>query len=706
MTAPAPAAEFNGDSSVPFLRADLSVSEADHDATGAAGVIVYDPLRHRFFRLPADAGRMLPHWHLGKAGTIAQAARVSLDDVQDLVGFMAMSRLTLLASGGVAALGVEFERGEKSLTEAALHNYLFFRLPLFNPTPVLDYFLPVARALASRFMLVALSIFGIVGFYFAARQWDRFVSTFYDFFSLEGLLLYSTTLVGLKFFHELGHGFMARHFKCRVPVMGVAFMVLAPMLYTETSDAWRLKDRRQRILIDAAGVLVEMAIAVVALFLWAFLPDGSWRSACYFIAATAWIMSVAVNLSPFMRFDGYHILADVLGMFNLGSRSFALATWKLRQILFAPLEAPPEQFSLRLRQGLILFAWGTWIYRLSLYLGIAYTVYKMFPKAAGIPLAIVEIWFFTAAPIAREMKEWKAMGIRNLFSTRRSHITVAFSFGLVLLAALPLNRSVSVPAVLLPAQETWVYPPEPAQISSVLVVPGQAVRRGEVLVVLASPIIQQKWKMAKLRFEISEAKLARIAADVKERTASVVQRQERQAAIDELNGLANRAALLQIQAPFDGMVSEIAQGLGERSWVGRDSLLMHIVDPTSAVVAGLVSEREFSRLAVGNAAQFVAEDGIGVAVSAQLVATGSPGGEGIELNYLSSTHGGAVAMAPARGQGRPMPMAGVLPARFSTGVAAPQFATRGTLTVEALPVSFLMLAFGRIVSVFLRESGF
>ncbi len=87
--------------------------------------------------------------------------------------------------------------------------------------------------------------------------------------------------------------------------MGVAFMVLAPTLYTDASDAWRLKERRKRLLIDAAGVLTEMAIAAIALFLWAFLPNGPWRSAMFFISATAWIMSVAVNLSPFMRFDGY-----------------------------------------------------------------------------------------------------------------------------------------------------------------------------------------------------------------------------------------------------------------------------------------------------------------------------------------------------------------------------------------------------------------
>ncbi len=704
MAAAAPS--FGNDTPLPQLRADLTTSEAGQDATGASGIILYDPVRHRFFRLPMDAARVLQYWHLGQAGQVAALAGVTLDEVEEFIGFLAMSRLTVAPMGGVQALETEFNHGEKSLAESALHNYLFFRLPLINPTKFLDFTLPVARALASKFSLSILFIIGLVGFYFAARQWDTFVSTFFDFFSLEGLALYSTTLVGLKVFHELGHGYMARHFKVSVPVMGVAFMVLAPMLYTETTDAWRLKDRRHRLLIDAAGVMVEIAIAALALFLWAFLPDGPWRSACYFVAATAWIMSVVVNLSPFMRFDGYHILADALGMFNLGPRAFALGTWKLRQVLFAPLEAAPEHFSRHLHRGLIFFAWGTWVYRFSLYMGIAYTVYTMFPKAVGIPMGIIEVWFFTVSPVIRELKEWKAMGFRQLFLSRRSYFTFGILCSLILLMALPLSRSVSIPAMLLPAQEARIYPPEPTQVKRLLVVAGRGVKKGDLIVQLASPDVDQKMKMATLRLSISKAKLSRIAADVKDLAASQVLLQEYQSAVDEIKGLRRRTEQFEIRAPFSGNVTDVTAGLAPGVWVGQDSLLLHLVAPDSAVVAGLMSERESARISLGNEASFIAEGGDAAPVLAILMATGSPGGEGVELSYLSSLHGGAVAMAQMPGQAKAVPISGVLPLRFSAEGAAPKRATRGTLTVSAEPVSFLSQSFGRVVSVFLRESGF
>lgn len=696
--------EFGADTHLPMLRRELSVSEAGVDATGAGGVIAYDPLRHKFFRLPSEASRMLDYWHLGIAGPVAEAARVGLDDVQDFIGFLVQSRLTLLPAGGAKALEGEYQRGEHMLAEKALHNYLFFRVPLLNPTAFLDATLPIARFMASRGMLFFLGLIGLFGLYFSLRQWDRYISTFFDFFSLEGLALYSTTLVGLKIFHELGHGYMARHFKVRVPVMGVAFMILAPMLYTETTDAWRLKSRRKRILIDAAGVMVEMGIALIALFLWAFLPDGPWRSIMYFISATAWITSMFVNLSPFMRFDGYHILGDALGMFNLGPRTFALATWQLRQFLFATDEEVPEQFRPGLHKFLVSYAFGVWVYRFSLYLGIAYTVYIMFPKAIGIPMGAIELWFFTLWPVWRELKGWKAMGVKNLFSTRRSHVSLAVIFGVLVLCALPLNRSVSIPAVLLPAHEAWVYPPEASRVMQFYAAAGETVHVGAKLVQLQSPEIDQKKDLAKLRLAVVQAKLARIAVDNRDRAQSVVLQQERQALLVELSGLAAREAKLELRAPISGIVGDVIVGAVEGVWLGRDTLVMHIVSPHGAVVAGLVNERDQARLRVGQAAVFISENGAEAAIEARLNEIGAPGSEGVENGYLSSLHGGAVAMATEGG--RPVPISGVLPVKFIADMPAPLRAERGTLTVAAESTSFLALGFGRLVSVFLRESGF
>ncbi len=361
------------------------------------------------------------------------------------------------------------------------------------------------------------------------------------------------------------------------------------------------------------------------------------------------------------------------------SRAFALGTWQFRQTLFATREEAPELFTPALRRGLIAFAYGTWVYRFVLFLGIAYTVYRMFPKVVGIGLALVEILFFILLPIWREMKEWKAMGLRQLFESRRSYITLATVAILTVLSAFPFSRSISIPAVLLPAQEAWIYPPETAQIAVVHVKAGDQVRRGQILVELSSRDILQKWKLAEFRYALVRAKLSRIAADKKDRADSAVLKQELQTIFDEIAGLRSRIATLAIRAQFTGIVGDIPKGLKKDSWVGRESLLLHVRSTEGAVVAGLVNERDSGRLDTKSTGIFVPESGMGSAIAARMSSMGMPGGKGVEFTYLSSTFGGAIAVAPAA-TGKSEPVSGVLPVRFVVEEGgAPTLAQRGTL---------------------------
>ena len=75
-------------------------------------------------------------------------------------------------------------------------------------------------------------------------------------------------------------------------------MVMMPLLYTDTTAAWRLKDKKQRLLVCSAGVISELTIGVWAALAWCFLPDGVLRSACFTLATTTWVMTLAVNMSP------------------------------------------------------------------------------------------------------------------------------------------------------------------------------------------------------------------------------------------------------------------------------------------------------------------------------------------------------------------------------------------------------------------------
>ena len=132
-------------------------------------------------------------------------------------------------------------------------------------------------------------------------------------FTFEGALVSVAAVILVKSLHEMGHGYMAYRYGCHVPTMGLAFMTFVPMLYTDITDAWKLSSRRERLMIDSAGIQVEIVLGMLCLFLWSFLPDGALRSAVFVTATVSWVMSLMINLSPLMRFDGYFIFSDLAG---------------------------------------------------------------------------------------------------------------------------------------------------------------------------------------------------------------------------------------------------------------------------------------------------------------------------------------------------------------------------------------------------------
>lgn len=118
--------------------------------------------------------------------------------------------------------------------------------------------------------------------------------------------------------------------------------MLWPMLYTDTSESWRLRSPRHRLAISSAGISVEMALAGLSTLAWALLSDGPLRQAMLYLATTGWVLSLALNASPFMRFDGYFIASDLLDFPNLHERSGAIARAWLRRKLLGWKEPDPE----------------------------------------------------------------------------------------------------------------------------------------------------------------------------------------------------------------------------------------------------------------------------------------------------------------------------------------------------------------------------
>ncbi|WP_313604065.1 biotin/lipoyl-binding protein [Rhizobium sp.] len=704
------------DAPLPVLREDLQIMRVGASYSGAPTWVVFDPIRNRFFRITYEMFQLLSLWNVSRTvGNLLRtvnarlAERLSVDDLGTVVRMLEHNLLLVEPTRGAWRALHQKAQPRHSWFMRLIHNYLFFKIPLVRPEPFIRATWPYVAFLFSRVFWWISAIVGLIGVYLVSRQWDSFIGTFPFVFSLEGAAISILSVIFIKCLHELGHAYVAHRFGCRIPTMGIAFMVMMPLLYTDVSDAWKLKSRWQRLRIDSAGMLVELTVAAYALLAWAFVPDGPLRSAIFVLAATGVVLSLLVNLNPFMRFDGYYILADMLGVENLQPRSFRHMRWRLREFLFKPGYAAPEAFPPRLDIILTAYAIATAIYRLVLYLGIAVLVYHFTIKLVGILLFVVEIGFFIIRPVVMEVKEWWVMR-SDIVRTRRTYVTLSILGLLLVLAFLPLSTRVTAPAVIYPEQFVRLYPQEPGRVEKLDISSGQAVKAGDILFVIDAPQIREELRIANVEIELARSRLARVGANADDLAQRSIIESELGSSLARKTGLEERKASLIVRAPFDGMITEINPEILVGQWVGRNEQIAFLSAGNGSVARGYVAGNDSSRLSVNAAGWFIPDDLSQPRLPVTLAAIAEAGAREIDLPQLSSQHHGAIAVHVATEDKRqrlvPVSAQYAVVARIGDVAFLPGRSVQGVMLLDGTGVSFAERAWRRVLMVLFREAGF
>jgi putative peptide zinc metalloprotease protein len=697
---------------LPAMRQDLTLHPGPADADGSPTWTLHDPAANRFYRLGWTAFEILSRWPLRDPQEVLKSVQretTLVPDRQDLLALLGfMSSYHLLESSGPAdtdRLAAEASAAKPSRLQWLLKNYLFLRVPLLRPGHFLERCAPYLKwAFTPQFWLGILAV-ALFGVYLASREWDQFLHTFSTYTGLEGFLGMGLALSCAKVLHEMGHAFTAQRFGCRVPVMGVAFLVLLPVLYTDTNEAWKLPDKRQRLAISAAGMLSELALAAVATFMWNFLPDGPLRAGVFLLATTTWIVTLAINASPFMRFDGYFLLSDYLDMPNLHSRAFALGRWWLRRLLFGWDDPVPERFAQSRQRFLLVFALVTWAYRLAVFLGIAFLVYHLAFKLLGILLLAIELWWFIALPIVAEVKVWW----RNraaLHWNRNTRRGAALLVALLAVVLIPWRGEVRAPAVLGAARSQGLYAVSAARLVSAEAVVGAQVQAGQILAHLESPDLDFKLAQARseeslLRWELEQQPFN---SDLKHDGSALRERWTEAAAA--VKGLEDQETQLIVHVPFAGRVVEVDEGLAPGAWVANKEKLFEIVGQHGARAEAFVDEAALPRLKVGAHASFVADTAGIPGVECRVDTIDRVNLAALDSFYLASTYGGSIAVQKDK-QGMLVPTASVYRVHLEDcGADAPMREVRGVAHLKSTSSSIAAGYLRHAVAVVQREMGF
>jgi putative peptide zinc metalloprotease protein len=696
-----------GSPQLPPLREDLRLFESAPEKDGSPSWTIQDPVNNRFFRIGWFEFECLIRWPAAPqaiADDIQASTPLSVDveQVEAFAQFLLQHRLLRLSSQAVESLMSKAHPNTRPAWWSWnwwLHHYLFFRWPLIRPEQLLRRLLPWMRPLGSSGALWLTGLIGLLGFGMVVRQWDTFTHSVGQLFTPAGLLGFALALIVAKTAHELGHALVATHYGVRVAHMGVAFVVLWPMLYTDTGESWKLQSHRQRLHVASAGIAVELALAVWATWAWGLLDDGPLRLAMLYLATTSWVLTLALNLSPFMRFDGYFILSDSLDFPNLHERAGAMARTALHRWLLGWNEPWPEPLQTRQRYSLILFAFVTWCYRFVVFLGIAIAVYFLFFKALGIFLFAIEIYWFILKPVQAEMKIWWSK--RQAIPLMRRWLLLVMLLLMVMALAWPWAVDIKAHGMARPLRQQLVFSPFPAQIA--VMTPNGAVKAGQQLIAFEHPDLQART----YRTETVVASLSARSRVVESDETAFDQRRpmderllEQQA---EAKANAEEAAKLNIQAEFDGVWVDTPSEYRVGTWVDTRHALGVVVDPSHWIVDAYVEERELGRFQVGAVAHYRPHLAW-TFMSGRVIAIEDTRTTHIPA-ALDAEHGGWVSTQGAIKPGAPKE------ALYKVRIALNQppellQQTIGHVLIEAQPHSWLWRMGLNAAAVIVRESGF
>ena len=361
-------------SPLPSLRQELSLTPGAATPDGAPTWMLHDPAANRFFQIGWPAFEILSRWSMDDAAAIVASVnaettlRLTMDDFESLMRMLHHQHL-LVASCPADTGRLANAAAASKLSHAMwlLKHYLMIRVPLWRPMSFLRHFARYAEVAYRPAFWAVVALVGLTGLVLVSRRWDEFIHTFHAYADLSGLVAIGVALGCAKVLHEFGHAFTAHRYGCRVPTMGIALLVMVPVLYTDTTEAWKVPGRAQRLRIGAAGMLTELTLAAFATLAWSVLPDGPLRAGAFLTGDHDLDRDVDDQRKP------VHAFRRVLPAVGLARYpQFARSRVRIRPLVDARTafgfgDPQPEPCAIRRRRFLIAFSFATWLYRLVVF---------------------------------------------------------------------------------------------------------------------------------------------------------------------------------------------------------------------------------------------------------------------------------------------------------------------------------------------------
>ena len=642
----------------PKLREQASISR--HRYRGRSWYVVHDPAAGRAHRLSTasymivggmDGTRTVDQlWHEA-AFRLGQEA----PSQDELIQLLAQLHSADLVQTEVTPDSVELLERAAKVDRARwvgnILNPLAVRLRFWHPDRFLERTLPLVGWLVGWRGGVLWMIVVLPAIVLCAQHWQELSENVSDrILAADNILIMALSFLVLKALHELAHGYAIKAFGGIVHEIGIMFLVFAPMPYVDASAASEFRSKWQRALVGAAGMIVEVFIAALALYVWLAVEQGLVRAFAYNVMVVAGISTVIFNGNPLLRYDGYYILSDLLEIPNLAQRAtrywghlvyrYPFRTEGLPEFVATPAE----------RIWLLLYAPASFLYRITVILAIAVFIASEY-LAVGVAIALWGIFTGVVLPIGKAL--WQVFTSPRLQHNRTRAVMTTCS--LIVLASIALFW---IPAPLYTTTEGVVWLPESANVRAgadgfvrrLLVEPGRIVLLGEPLIESEEPTLNAE--LEALRAGVAELESRLVSERFTDRAKFEITTIELDNARAELTAKIKRAERLVARSGGEGTFAVITpQDLPGR-FVREGQQIGYVLPPGSRIIRATIPQDDIDLVRDRLRSTTVKlTEHLDETLPARIIREVPAGREDLPSKALGGTGGGALPVDPRDRQG-------------------------------------------------------
>lgn len=643
---------------------------------GHSWVLLQDPLTGRFHRLSPpvwdvvallDGKRTLDEVWTEAVSRGGQDGRQTVITQQELVQLMGGLYSNDLLQSQVSPDAEEVFERHRRMRRAELKqswlNPMSIKLPLLFPDAWFEGRAALARRLFSWPAFLVWLALVAPAMALAWQHWSALTENLSDrVLSAGNLALLWLVYPVAKAIHELAHGLAVKAWGGTVREVGVMFIMFVPVPYVDATSSYRFDSKWQRAAVAAAGIMAELLLGAIALYVWLNAQAGVVTAIAYNVVLIAGFSTLVTNGNPLMRYDGYYMLSDLIEIPNLAQRCTQYWTYLSDRYLLGSADAHPPMGSHAERWWLLTYGAIAPIYRLGVSIGLSWFVAGQY-FWVGVVLALFTAWTSIGMPLWRGWKHLRdspALVSRRAWLRRR--LIVLFGLVGVLLFAVPAPFYAVRQGVMWLPDEAVVRAPVTAHVMSTqavspdhaerVAIANEAVRSGELLLRLESLTVASELAVAAAELAQAEVQLRRAEAEDPAKAQNLRADLEGRRAVWQER--LHREQALRVVAGGSGTWHPAWPTLPAGRFVKRGELMGYVVDRPTQRVRVAVTQEDMDLIA-----RRARDDGVRAevrlpyqaAIPARLHRALSGGEQQLVSPALGTTGGGEIAVDPQDEQG-------------------------------------------------------